>query len=74
MDLEYKVQILLLKEAALILDALASGLKVEEARSQTKQIAWAVTWAVHELTRIDEAQTKKLKAAKRQANKLAEHR
>ena len=51
MDLEYKLRILLLKEAAIILDALANKLESERAKAQAKECVKAVAWAVDELTK-----------------------
>jgi len=57
MDLEYKLRILLLKEAAIILDALANKLESERAKAQAKESVKAVAWAAMELTKAQQVQT-----------------
>ena len=51
MDLEYRERILTLKKAAVVLDAIADRFDGEELKSQTKSLAWGVSWAVEELTK-----------------------
>jgi len=49
MDLEDKYRILALKKAAIVLNGLADGFKDESVKSETKSLAWAVSWAVTKL-------------------------
>ncbi len=48
-DLENKYRIQALKKAALVMNALAEGTKDEATKSETKSLAWTITWAVNEL-------------------------
>ena len=57
MDLEYRERILTLKKAAVVLDAIADRFDGEELKSQTKSLAWGVSWAVEELTKAQQVQT-----------------
>jgi hypothetical protein len=47
--LEHKFRILALKKAAIVLNGLADSFKDETMKSETKSLAWAVSWAVMEL-------------------------
>lgn len=47
--LEYEVRLSALKKAAIVMNALAGSLSTEEARSETKSLAWVITWAVKEI-------------------------
>jgi len=49
MELEDKYRILALKKAAIVLNGLADSFKDESTKSETKSLAWAVSWAVVEL-------------------------
>jgi len=49
MELEDKYRILALKKAAIVLNGLADSFKDEATKSETKSLAWAVSWAVVEL-------------------------
>jgi len=57
MDLEYKIRILTAKKAVVALDALANQFDNEEAKAQTKSLAWAVSWVIEELTKAQQVQT-----------------
>jgi len=67
MDLEYKIRILTAKKAVVALDALANQFDNEEAKAQTKSLAWAVSWVIEELKKAhtDEAEIVLLKDALR---------
>lgn len=47
--LEDKYRILALKKAAIVMNGLADSFKDEATKSETKSLAWAISWAVVEL-------------------------
>jgi hypothetical protein len=58
--LEDKYRIIALKKAAIVMNGLADSFKDETTKSETKSLAWAISWAVVEL---ESAALKKEKAA-----------
>jgi len=58
--LEDKYRIIALKKAAIVMNGLADSFKDETTKSETKSLAWAISWAVVEL---ETAALKKEKAA-----------
>lgn len=50
MELEDKIRILALKKAAIVMNALADSMQDETTKSETKSLAWTITWAVSQLT------------------------
>lgn len=48
-DLEKTVRITALKKAAIVMNALAESMKDESTKSETKSLAWTISWAVQEL-------------------------
>lgn len=48
-NLEKQFRILALKKAAIVMDALANGFKDPQARQDTKDLAYAITWAVQQI-------------------------
>lgn len=50
--LENKYRILALKKAAVVLNGLADSFKDESVKSETKSLAWAVSWAAVELETV----------------------
>jgi hypothetical protein len=57
--LEDKYRIIALKKAAIVMNGLADSFKDETTKSETKSLAWAISWAVVEL---ESAALKKEKA------------
>jgi len=47
--LEDKYRIMALKKAAIVMNGLADSFKDETTKSETKSLAWAISWAVVEL-------------------------
>lgn len=47
--LEDKYRILALKKAAIVMNGLADSFKDETTKSETKSLAWAISWAVTKL-------------------------
>jgi hypothetical protein len=52
-NLEKAVCITALKKAAIVMNALAESMKDESVKSETKSLAWAISWAVLELEKND---------------------
>ncbi len=52
-NLENYYRILALKKAAIVMNALAASMKDESTKSETKSLAWTITWAVNELETRD---------------------
>ncbi len=50
-QLEKEIRITALKKAALVMNALAEQIKDEANKSETKSLAWTISWAVKELER-----------------------
>ncbi len=48
-DLEKHYRLLALKKAAIVMNTLAEGMKEESVKSETKSLAWTITWAVEQL-------------------------
>lgn len=48
-NLEFKVRILALKKAAIVMGALAKQMKEHHVQSETESLAWTISWAVKEL-------------------------
>jgi len=48
-DLEFKVRLLALKKAAIVMDTLAKSMKDQSVRNETDSLTWSITWAVSEL-------------------------
>jgi hypothetical protein len=48
-DMEFDVYITALKKAAIVMDALAMQMKDAAARSETKSLAYTISWAVQKL-------------------------
>ena len=51
MDIEDTYRLLTLKKAAIVMNALADSMNGQEAKEETKSLAWSISWAV---TRIEE--------------------
>ena len=47
--LEDRYRILALKKAAIVMNGLADSFKEESTKSETKSLAWAISWAVTKL-------------------------
>lgn len=52
MDIEDKVRIEALKKAAIVMNALAESMQGADVKSETKSLAWTISWAVTELERL----------------------
>lgn len=48
-DLEKHYRLIALKKAALVMNALAEGMKEQSVKDETKSLAWTITWAINEL-------------------------
>ncbi len=46
MDIEDKIRVIALKKAAIVMNALAEGMKDESTKNETKSLAWTISWAV----------------------------
>ena len=51
--LENKYRIVALKKAAIVMNALADSIKDEATKSETKSLAWTISWAVKELEKMN---------------------
>lgn len=49
MELEDKVRVIALKKAAIVMNALAESMKDESTKSETKSLAWTISWAVQKI-------------------------
>jgi hypothetical protein len=52
MELEDKVRITALKKAAIVMNALADSIQDKYTKSETKLLAWSISWAVTELEEL----------------------
>lgn len=57
MDIETKVRLIALKKAAIVMNALAESMKDESTKSETKSLAWTITWAVNEIEKYSAGST-----------------
>ena len=51
--LENAYRIAALKKAAIVMNVLSHSIKDPEAKEETKSLAWAISWAVAELERLE---------------------
>ena len=51
-DLETKYRLLALKKACIAMNALADSIKDETTKSETQPLAWTISWAVTEITKL----------------------
>lgn len=51
---EDKIRIIALKKAAIVMGSLADSFQDKAIRDETKSLAWSISWAVIELTKLME--------------------
>jgi hypothetical protein len=52
-DFETKYRLLALKKACIVMNELADSFENETTKSETKSLAWSISWAVTEIARLN---------------------